>query len=359
MNFYWNVFGPVNLALDLAIAGTFFLFIFLNGRLQPSKHLFTIVRQAGLGAVFLWVLAGLFIGGIIGFSLIARVFWTLFTAALPLVLVFYALRTKKRALLVPALLLLAFKYYGEVFEPNRLEAEHAAIAVKGLRTPVKIAHISDLQTDGLRAMHGEVLNAVNGYEPDFIFFTGDIMNHPSLGPEIKAYLAEFKSRHGSFFVSGNVDQLLNMREFFKCTGFEYLDRDHRKIRIEAGTIGVIGLGLDDFADRKALEDLLAKTGRTNANLLLSHLPDALGTAAGLPVDVLFSGHTHGGQVCLPWFGPLVTMSGVLRGIAAGGIHKIDSLHVAVTRGLGLEGHIAPRVRLFCRPHIFLIELIPG
>jgi len=359
MDFYWNAFGPVNLALDLAIAGTFFLFIFINARLQPAKTVFTIVRQAGLGAVFLWVLAGLFIGGIIGFSLIARMFWTLFTAALPLVLAFYASRTKKIALLIPALLLLAFKYYGEVFEPNRLEVEHAVITINGLKKSVKIAHLSDLQTDGLRTMHEGVLKAVNGYEPDFIFFTGDMMNHPSLEGKIKAYLAEFKSRHGSFFVSGNVDQLLNMKEFFHGTGFEYLDREQRTLRLQAGTIGVIGLGLDDFADRKTLEGLLAKAGRTDATLLLSHLPDTLGTAAGLPVGVLFSGHTHGGQVCLPWFGPLVTMSGVPRGIAAGGIHKIDSLYVVVTRGLGMEGHIAPRVRLFCRPHIFLLELKPA
>lgn len=359
MNFYWNAFGLVNLGLDLGITGTFFAVIFINRRMQPGKPVFTIVRQAALGTVLLWILNGLFVSGIIGFSLVARTFWTLFTAAIPLVLVFYATRTKKWILCLPALLLVAFKYYGEVIEPNRLEVEHAVIAVKGLKKSVKIAHISDLQTDGLRVMHNEVLAAVNGYGPDFIFFTGDVLNHASLKEEIKSYLKSFKSRHGGFFVSGNVDGLLDLRDFFKDTSFQYLDGDYAKIKLEAGTVGIAGLGLEDYSDKILLGKILAKLGKTDATLLLCHVPDALTTAEGLPVNVLFSGHTHGGQVCLPWFGPIVTLSHVTRYIAAGGVHTVGGLYVVVSRGLGLEGHIAPRVRTFCRPQILLLELRPA
>ena len=358
MNFYWNTFGVLNLFLDLGITGVFFLGIFINRKIQPAKMAFTVVRQAALGTIFLWTLAGLFLGGIIGFALIARTFWTLFTAAIPLVLAVYAVRRRKWLLFIPAALLVMFKYYGEVFEPNNLEVEYAVIAVKGLKKPVKIAHISDLQTDDLRAMHNRVLHVVNGYGPDFIFFTGDVMNHPSLEEKIKTYLKGFKSRHGAFFVSGNVDQLLNMRELFSDTGFEYLDTNYRKVKLEAGTIGIIGLGLDDFSDKKSLGQMLKKMGKSDIAILLSHVPDAIETTAGLPVNILFSGHTHGGQMCLPWFGPIFTMSGVPRKIAAGGIHKVNNLYVIVSRGLGLEGHLSPRVRTFCRPHIILLELKP-
>ncbi|OGR78143.1 MAG: hypothetical protein A2X32_01940 [Elusimicrobia bacterium GWC2_64_44] len=358
MNFYWNAFGPVNLGLDLAITFTFFMLAFLNSRLQPAKTRLTVCRQALLGAVALWVMAGAYIGGIIGFSLIARMFWTLCTAAIPLLLAFFAARDRKALLLLPALLLLACKFYGEIYEPNNLEVRRATITVGGLKEPVKLAHISDLQTDGTGAMHAEVLRQVNGYEPEFIFFTGDVLNHPSLVPEIQAYLQGFKSRQGSFFVGGNVDGGLQLKEFFKSTGFVVLDGDYRKIKTRAGTLGIVGLGLGDYGDRRLLQKLLAGLGSTDATLLLSHVPDAMRTAAGLPVTALFSGHTHGGQVCLPWFGPVVTLSGVSRGIAAGGIHKSDGLYVIVSRGLGLEGQIAPRVRTFCSPQILLLELKP-
>jgi hypothetical protein len=358
MEFYWNAFGVVNLLLDLAIVGIFFLFIFFNARLQPSKNTFAIVRQAALADLLLWVLCGLFVGGIVGVALIARTFWTLFTVAMPLLLTFYAINNKKRLFLVPALLLMVCKYYGEVFEPSRLEVEHAVISVKGLKESVRIAHISDLQTDGLRGMHGKVLAAVNGYAPDFIVFTGDVMNHPSLQGEIGAYLHKFKSRHGSFFVSGNVDHLPDMREFISGAGFEDLDRNYRKIKLPAGNIGVVGLGLEDFSDQAVLKEMLGKLGKTDATILLSHLPDTLRIAQGLPVTVQFSGHTHGGQVCLPFFGPVLTLSHVARAIAAGGVHKVGGLYVVVSRGLGMEGHVSPRVRAFCRPHLILLELKP-
>ena len=358
MEFYWNAFGVVNLFLDLAIVGIFLLFIFFNARLQPSRNIFAIVRQAALADILLWVFSGLFVGGIVGVALIARTFWTLCTVAMPLLLAFYAVKNKKSLLLVPALMLVFSKYYGEVFEPDNLEVEHAVISVKGLKGSVKIAHLSDLQTDGLRGMHEKVLEAVNGYAPDFMVFTGDVMNHPSLEGEIGAYLKRFRSRRGSFFVGGNVDQLPDMREFIAGAGFVYLDRDYRKIELPAGVIGIVGLGLEDFSDQAVLKGMLGKLGKTDVTLLLSHLPDTLSIARDLPVTVQFSGHTHGGQVCLPFFGPVLTLSHVARAIAAGGLHKVGDLYVVVSRGLGMEGHVSPRVRAFCRPHLILLELKP-
>lgn len=358
MSFYWNTFGPLNLGLDLAMVASFFLLARINRGLQSGKGWWTILRQAAFGAILLWTMAGLYIGGIMGLALIARCFWTLFTVALPLLLAFFAVRRARYLLLVPALLLAGFKYYGEVVEPGWVEVERAVITMEGLKAPLKVAHISDLQTDGLRPVHQAVLSAVNGYSPDFIFFTGDILNHAAIQPQIKEYLGGFKSRRGSLFVGGNVDGLLNLSEFLEGTGFTPLDDGYRKVRHEAGLIGIVGLSLDSFADRPLLKKLLSGMGKADITLLLSHVPDAYPNAVELGIDAVFSGHTHGGQVCLPWFGPVLTMSGVPRKIAAGGIHLVKETYVIVSRGLGMEGHVSPRVRLFCRPHIFLLEIRP-
>lgn len=358
MSFYWNYFGTLNLGLDLAIVITFFMVAWINRGLQEDKGWWTILRQAALFSAMLWVMAGLHVGGIVGVALIARCFWTMFTVALPLLLLYFAVRRPNYLLLLPALLIVGFKYYGEVTEPGRLEVERAVIYAEGIRAPLRVAHISDLQTDGLRPMHREVLGAVNGYAPDFIFFTGDILNHTAVKKQVQEYLGGFRSRSGSFFVGGNVDGQLNLGEFLGGTGFTLLDDGYRKIDTGAGTVGIAGLGLQNFGNGPLLKKLLRDMGAANLTLLLSHVPDAYAAAAPLGVDAVFAGHTHGGQVCLPRFGPILTLSGVPRKIAAGGVHLVDGMYVIVSRGLGLEGHIAPRVRLFCRPHLVLLEIRP-
>lgn len=348
----------MNLGLDLGMLLTFFMLARINRGLQKGKGWWPILRQAALFSTLLWVAAGRYVGGIVGVALIARCFWTMFTAALPLLLLYFAVRRSNYPLLLPALLILGFKYYGEVLEPGRVEIERAVIYAEGISAPLKVAHISDLQTDGLRPMHGDVLGAVNGFAPDFIFFTGDILNHTTVETQIKEYLGGFKSRSGSFFVGGNVDGQLNLPEFLAGTGFVFLDDAYRKVRGDAGTVGIVGLGLDSFADRPLLKNLMRDMGKADLTLLLSHVPDAYPTAASSGVAAVFSGHTHGGQVCLPWFGPVMTLSRVPREIAAGGIHLVNDMYVIVSRGLGMEGHISPRVRLFCRPHLILLEIRP-
>jgi uncharacterized protein len=91
-------------------------------------------------------------------------------------------------------------------------------------------------------------------------------------------------------------------------------------------------------------------------ILLTHRPDA---AFHLPeggVELVVSGHTHGGQVQLPWIGPPITMSNVPRDVAAGGLHTLDGQEIYVSGGVGLERATAPQVRLNARPSIGIVTL---
>ena len=70
-----------------------------------------------------------------------------------------------------------------------------------------------------------------------------------------------------------------------------------------------------------------------------------------------AGHTHGGQVQIPGFGPPITQTGVPREVGAGGLHTMDGARVYVSRGVGVEHAAnAPRVRLFCPPELSLLTL---
>jgi predicted MPP superfamily phosphohydrolase len=74
------------------------------------------------------------------------------------------------------------------------------------------------------------------------------------------------------------------------------------------------------------------------------------------IDLALAGHTHGGQVVVPFFGPLLTLSDVPRHVAAGGVHELGPVRVHVSRGVGMERGSAPQIRFFCPPEICLLTL---
>jgi predicted MPP superfamily phosphohydrolase len=71
---------------------------------------------------------------------------------------------------------------------------------------------------------------------------------------------------------------------------------------------------------------------------------------------MLSGHTHGGQVALPWIGPIFTNSPLPNRIGAGGLHERAGTRLYVSRGVGMEAGFAPPIRFLCRPEISLLIL---
>jgi len=366
MSFSWGPFGWINLALDLAILGLAAMLSAAVCRMKfpngfPSTPSLEATRPLRLGlllSLFVWVGLGAFAGGILGLSLISRSAWTLATVWTPLVGFFVWRRWRRSWLWLLVLAPLAFKYYGEAWEPTNLEVTRYRIPMAGIKEPVKIAHLSDLQTDGIRPMELRLREAANSFDPDLIVFTGDVLNHPSLIPSVAGYLKGFHRRSGAFLVSGNVDGGLPFETFSREAGFDYIDGRARTLQIGGTRLGVLGLGIEDFQNEALLRILARQAVEADVRIALSHVPDAMGIVRQQKIDLLFAGHTHGGQVCLPWLGPIITLSRVPRRIAAGGMHVVGSLRVIVSRGIGWEGHIAPRVRTFCRPQLILVELVP-
>ena len=106
---------------------------------------------------------------------------------------------------------------------------------------------------------------------------------------------------------------------------------------------------------RVLRSARAETEDRRFAILLYHTPDLAPEAAEAGVDLLLCGHTHGGQVRLPLYGAVVTSS--LYGKAFEiGRRQIGGLTLYVTRGLGMEGSGAPRVRFLCPPEVVLWEI---
>lgn len=356
MDFTGSPFRPLLLAVDMLVVSSAFFGLWFTGRKGGSLRALSGAVLALAG----WSVPALMMPDIRGFALLARVSWTTVTVTLPLFFVIRAASRRRWRWVLPAALLVGFKYYGEVWEQSQLDVTVADVPVPGLKAPLKVAHFSDLQTDGIRDVELRARDAANAFEPDLVSFTGDVLNHPSLEGPAYAYLDGFKAKQAKLFVGGDVDAALDPAEFSARTGFEWLDGRTRKLRVPGGTLAVLGFGLLDY---RLGEDYGLLRGRqakgADAVIALAHRPDTAFILRDVPVSVLFTGHTHGGQVSIPFFGPPLTLTRVPRAVAMGGVHPFRNLTIVLSRGLGREGHFAPRVRLFCRPQLLLVRLVPG
>jgi hypothetical protein len=103
--------------------------------------------------------------------------------------------------------------------------------------------------------------------------------------------------------------------------------------------------------------LETRDGTEDFRIVLGHRPDVVSNLkANSRVDLVVAGHTHGGQIVVPGFGPLITLSDVPRKVAAGGLHQLQGNAIYVSRGVGCERHQAPRMRFFCPPEISILTI---
>jgi predicted MPP superfamily phosphohydrolase len=95
---------------------------------------------------------------------------------------------------------------------------------------------------------------------------------------------------------------------------------------------------------------LADQAASTFSVLLYHSPDLAPMVSELGIDLQLSGHTHGGQVRLPFFGALYTSSLYGKKFEMGR-YQLGAMTLYVTRGIGMEGKAAPRVRFLCPPQV--------
>ncbi|HET7375593.1 MAG TPA: hypothetical protein VFK30_02730, partial [Anaerolineae bacterium] len=122
-------------------------------------------------------------------------------------------------------------------------------------------------------------------------------------------------------------------------------------------VRLIGLNCthDLSLDAPQLDRLSREVQSDKFNLLLYHSPDLMPEAIQASIDLYLCGHTHGGQVRLPFFGAIMTGS-IYGKRYEMGRYQANHTTLYVSRGVGLEGKGAPRMRFLCPPEIELIEL---
>ncbi len=243
-----------------------------------------------------------------------------------------------------------------VFYRSPLRLVRYCLALSGIGPRgVRIVHLSDLHVRDLEGEWVSELMAILGsLSPDVLLLTGDYAYSYSWDPlpatVVVSWIARRFEKAEIFAVAGNSDHPRALERIFRATGVRLLVNEGQLLQLPGGRLWVGGV--DDPHHSKD-DPALALRGRPEgvAAVLLAHSPDVLLRPQSLGADLVVVGHTHGGQVCLPGLGPLVTKTRIGRKFT-GGLYRKDGTWVVVSRGLG---GVPLRVR--CPREVVVIELV--
>lgn len=247
--------------------------------------------------------------------------------------------------------------WGRLIEPTRLEVTSVVLESPKILPEtgrVRIVHLSDLHSEARPLNEPAAVEVVNGLRPDLVLVTGDYINTLAGLKTARAALDALKPAFGTFLVSGNYDIGLLPEDAFRDSPAVMLESGARDIDIRGTKVRVSGLALGNMPDFRLVMKLLLD--KPAYDVFLFHNTDLIKEAAALGIDLYLAGHTHGGQVRLPFYGALVTLSSTGKTYEAGR-YRVGPTELYVNRGLGLEGGLAPRVRFLCRPEITVIDVV--
>lgn len=328
----------------------------------------SVVQARRPRGVFLALAGGLFVALFAavffreGFFHLLRLYAFVLFVHVPTVLVAVAIAVAARkrswrwslVAAVSALVVISVAIDAFLIEPHRLEINRVEVRSSKIVVPLRVAIVSDLQTDRIGEHERNALAAVVEAKPDLILMPGDFLHvdHEQI-PDLSAALAglmrelEFDAPLGVYAVRGNAEYN-DWPAIFTGTPVVPLTES---IRLALGPADMTALELWDSFDSN-----LVVPGSERFHVVFGHAPDfALGE---IDADLLIAGHTHGGQVRLPWIGPILTLSQVPRAWAAGVTEFDGGGTLVVSRGVGMERGRAPRLRFLCRPEVVIVDVLP-
>ncbi len=248
------------------------------------------------------------------------------------------------------------------------------IKISGSRIPAafsgfRIAQISDLHNAEFGKGNKKLLELLSENKPDIIVITGDLVDagHTDIGVALD-FAEEAVNIAPVYYVTGNHEANLSQYNELK-TGLEAIGAivlEDKTIQLEQDSeaITLIGLSDPDFSVKGDMFGEVPAMVRTKLNslvdtessyiILLSHRPELFESYASCNIDLVLSGHAHGGQFRLPFIGGLIAPNQGIFPKYDAGLFRNGSTNMIVSRGLG--NSIIP-VRFNNRPEIVVIELL--
>ena len=243
-------------------------------------------------------------------------------------------------------------------EPFMLAIERQQIYLRRLPNALdglRIVQLSDLHYGPMvNPSHLErAIQAANDLRPDLIALTGDYISHDrSYAAPCAELVGRLHASHGVFAVLGNHDNWTDaelIADLFRAEGIRVLLNEGLRLDLRGESFWLAGVN-DTMVGLEDLPLALAGSSDDEVKLLLAHNPIILRRAARAGVDLVLSGHTHGGQVTLR---PEKNRSGRPRRRLLRGLGRRGNTQIYVTRGLGT---VVLPIRYGCPPEVSVLEL---
>lgn len=256
-----------------------------------------------------------------------------------------------------------------------LSVEHFSMTSDKVQKSIRLVVLSDLHDVQFGEMNQELIDTIIGQKPDLVLIVGDMLNRNSKNPEriiqlvknltatIPVYYA--LGNHEEDYVEQKGNQLID--ELHQA-GANVLDKQYADIRVQNNEVRIGAmyqyLVQGEKSDAVYMQDegyqFMKQFADTNRfTLFLSHRPESFlwmrdKDKNKWKIDAVFSGHTHGGQVRLPFVGGLYGAEQGLFPKYSDGKYQVSGSQFFVTRGLGTNWQLLPR--LWNRPQVMVVEV---
>lgn len=268
---------------------------------------------------------------------------------------------KRRSFLATAASVIAGALaYGFLGEPRHIKSTTIEIGIPDLPASwdgLRVVQLSDFHR-GKHVDERQIAKAgeiARGLSPDLVVLTGDFVTGSAafIGSCLEA-LGRIPSALGTFAVLGNHDWWTGgdlITEALQEASIHVLS--NAAVRLGKVNAPLWLLGVEDlWSPGFSLSRAVHAVEHSGTTILLCHNPDVLPRAARHGLDLVLSGHTHGGQVCLPGIGAVLLPIEGDRSLARG-LHQRGKTQIFVTTGIGL---VSPPIRINCPPEVAAITL---
>ncbi len=248
--------------------------------------------------------------------------------------------------------------------PYKLQINQMTLTSDYIEEKVRIIQLTDIHLGKYYKSKrlDKLIDKVNELKPDLIVFTGDLIDDNRTFNEVNEIvecLTKLEATYGKYAVYGNHDYAYEgdsrYRLIMQQSGFNLLVNECKLVKLDNGQkINLIGLD-DCIAGNTNIEIAFKDVEDNGYNLLMVHEPDIVSELQGLPIDLLLSGHSHGGQIRFPFIGALYTPK--YSKTYTKGLYKFNEqsrMQFYVSSGIGVT--ILP-YRLMNPPEVAVFDII--
>ena len=250
--------------------------------------------------------------------------------------------------------LLGFLVYAGLIEPFWIKVKTHNLTIAGFpEEAVSLVHIADNHTGGMGLRERRVTKIVSELKPDYVLITGDILLSNGSLEEGLAFISTLEARKGVYVVCGNADGAVHFAGRHgmlkhEDLSFTFLFNEH----VDCGDFILVGID-DPVTHRARPAEALRGVDGSKPVIVMTHFhpEELLAELAEADVDLVLSGHTHGGQLGIPFLVRLIPYAA--RSEYISGLFELDAFYLNVTRGIGTN--IFP-FRFLCRPQVDVFHI---